>query len=86
MAENFNAKVEKKPFKLDTKILLYITIGLVTFNLFISYYLLVTYQSLVKPTLPLDIQVKQTIKEKHDLTKMVDKIKNVANGKNLDEE
>ena len=75
----------KKPFKLTTHTLLYITIWLVAFNLLVSYSLFSAYQGLIKPVPPLDVQVKEAIQAKHDLTKLVDKIKLVANGKNLDE-
>jgi hypothetical protein len=76
---------EKKPFKLDTKLLLYITIGLVSFNLLVSYYLFVVYKSLSKPVLPLDVQVKEAIQQQKDLYKMTEKIKKISNGKTDDE-
>lgn len=80
-----NKNQEKKLFKLDTKFLLYITIGFISCNLLVSYYLFVVYKSLSKPVLPLDVQVKEAIQQQKDLYKMTEKIRKISNGK-TDEE
>lgn len=84
--QNHNSqKEEKKPFRFDIKNLLFITIGLVSLNLFISYYLFISYTALIKPIVPLDLQVKQALQTQKDLYKMTEKIKKISNGK-LEEE
>ena len=85
MADFQNNSQGKKPFKFDTKILLFVVIGLVTLNLFISYYLLTVYQGLIKPVLPLDLQVKEAIETQKEMYKMTERIKKVANGKSEEE-
>lgn len=69
---------KKLPFKLTTQHLLFVTIGLIILNLLVSYYLFISYKSLVKPILPLDVQVKQTIQTQKDLYKMTEKIKKIS--------
>lgn len=77
----------KKPFiKFDTRFFLFLLIWLITLNICISYYLFVSYRSLIKPVLPLDVQVKNAIQQQKDLYKMTEKIKKISTWKTVDEE